>query len=774
MKMKSFHIICLSVVTLLLQSSVLRAQWDYTLHDALNTVMYATDDSEPCCGLSGYAFQSYFPEELYDVSTSYTVFVPTDAAVEDVQALLNLNQWDLLTFSDLPTALSYHIVPGTFLAEDLATISTLPTLEGQSLSIAISGNDVLVDDAQVIESNILADNGVIHVIDQCLAPAGYPEATVVTAISESEDHQLFEQGIYNAYLADYLSENALEAPDDNNGDPTPGPFTVFAPTDEALTAFATANGFANVQDFLTSQYIEDFVERHIIIGYMQSADLNNGETLLALNGDEISIEISGDNSVYVAGTLVETPDLLAYNGVVHSIAGVLPFELPEPSGTCGSWSINLYNWDLDEGWGDATLDVFKNGAFFSATGTNETAEDLNGDDFPDVQGMSTYSFAVNEGDVVDFIFNRNGSTGMGKAYEILNEQGEIIFSSASDLFVAGQWTSAPASVFGLRPCNEESTCGFAELRLTDDSQEGWMGGTFAISSESQPDILMDFSYSYTEHLQSTINSGSIFRAFVPVAEGEVDFVIVNEPFEYAELCGYTVLDVNGQVVVDQDSEAQVPQSEYDIEICSDALEAGGCNATFDVVQATSDDGENLPSFVEIIIYDINPNASYSWSFGDGGTSAYTLPFWTYEENGPYEVCLTVTDLNAGCSETYCDSVSVDEFGILVGAGLPLTGFTINVIDGGESNETSSLDDGTSVQTAISLYPNPTGETTFVDGIPLSTSWNGSIFSSTGSTAKTLSGVGPSKVSVEGLIPGLYVLKIVEDGGRRHTARLVIQ
>ena len=227
-------------------------------------------------------------------------------------------------------------------------------------------------------------------------------------------------------------------------------------------------------------------------------------------------------------------------------------------------------------------------------------------------------------------------------------------------------------------------------------------------------------------------------------------------------------------MVDQDSEAQVPQSEYDIEICSDALEAGGCNATFDVVQATSDDGENLPSFVEIIIYDINPNASYSWSFGDGGTSAYTLPFWTYEENGPYEVCLTVTDLNAGCSETYCDSVSVDEFGILVGAGLPLTGFTINVIDGGESNETSSLDDGTSVQTAISLYPNPTGETTFLDGIPLSTSWNGSIFSSTGSTAKTLSGVGPSKVSVEGLIPGIYVLTIVEDGGRRHTARLVIQ
>ena len=773
-KMKSFHIICLSIVALLLQSSAIRAQWDYTLHDALGTVMYATDDSEPCCFLSGYAFQSYFPEELYDVSTSYTVFVPSDAAVDDVQALLNLNQWDFLSFSDLPAALSYHIVPGTFLAEDLATTSSLATLEGQSLSISSTGESVLVNGAQVIESNILADNGVIHIIDQCLAPAGYPEATVVTAIAESEDHELFEQGIFNAFLADYLSQNALEAPDDNNGDPTPGPFTVFAPTDDALTAFATANGFANVQDFLTSQYIEDFVERHIVIGYMQSSDLINGETLTALNGDEITIEVSGDNSIYVAGTLVETPDLLAYNGVVYSIAGVLPFELPEPSGTCGSWSINLYNWDLDEGWGDATLDVFKNGAFFSATGTNETAEDLNGDGFPDVQGMSTYSFSVNDGDVVDFIFNRNGSTGMGKAYEILNEQSEIIFSSASDLFVAGEWTSAPASVFGLRPCNEESTCGYAELRLIDDSQEGWMGGTLAISSESQPDILMDFSYSYTEHLQSTINSGSIFRAFVPVAEGEVDFVIVNEPFGYAELCGYTVLDVNGQVVVDQDSEAQAPLSVEGIEICSDIVETEGCNATFDVVQSTSTDGENLPSFVEIIIYDINPNASYSWSFGDGGTSAYTLPFWTYEENGPYEVCLTVTDLNDGCSATFCDSVSVDEFGILVGAGLPLTGFTINVIDGGESNETSSLNDIASSQTAISIYPNPTNGVTFVDGIAFNTSWNGAIFNSNGTMVKTCSGVGPAPISFESLGSGLYLLSIDAVDGRHHASRIVVE
>jgi PKD repeat protein len=178
--------------------------------------------------------------------------------------------------------------------------------------------------------------------------------------------------------------------------------------------------------------------------------------------------------------------------------------------------------------------------------------------------------------------------------------------------------------------------------------------------------------------------------------------------------------------------------------------------------------------VDIIIYDVNPNASYSWSFGDGGTSAYPFPFWTYDENGPYEVCLTVTDLSAGCSASFCDSVSVDEFGILVGAGLPLSGFTINVVDGGESNETSGLEDVSIAQTSISIYPNPTKGMTFVDGIAANASWKGTIFNSNGSVAKTCSGVGPETVSLEELSPGLYLFSLDMAAGGRHTSRIVVE
>ena len=87
------------------------AQWGYTLHDAMSSIMYATDSvPEPCCFNSGYILQGFNNEELSDQDSEYTVFVPNQEAVEEVLALMNLNQWDMTGFSDLPVALNYHIV----------------------------------------------------------------------------------------------------------------------------------------------------------------------------------------------------------------------------------------------------------------------------------------------------------------------------------------------------------------------------------------------------------------------------------------------------------------------------------------------------------------------------------------------------------------------------------------------------------------------------------------------------------------------------------------
>lgn len=97
----------------------------------------------------------------------FTVFAPTDdafAALPDgtVEALLD----------DIPTLtaiLTYHVVPGTVMSTDLSDGMMAATVNGQEVTIGV-GDVVTVDGATVIQADIEASNGVIHVIDAVILP----------------------------------------------------------------------------------------------------------------------------------------------------------------------------------------------------------------------------------------------------------------------------------------------------------------------------------------------------------------------------------------------------------------------------------------------------------------------------------------------------------------------------------------------------------------------------------------------------------------------------
>lgn len=99
---------------------------------------------------------------------SLTVFAPTDDAFAKIPAT-TLASW-MEDTSKLKRILMYHVVPGDVRSDDLSQIDEAPTLEGSVLSID-SSDGVKVNDAHVLKSDILADNGVIHVIDKVLMPA---------------------------------------------------------------------------------------------------------------------------------------------------------------------------------------------------------------------------------------------------------------------------------------------------------------------------------------------------------------------------------------------------------------------------------------------------------------------------------------------------------------------------------------------------------------------------------------------------------------------------
>ena len=102
----------------------------------------------------------------------FTVFAPTDAAFAalpegTVESLLKPENRDQLV-----AVLTYHVVPGKVTAAEVVNLSEAGTVNGANVTISSSYGKVRVDGANVVQADVLASNGVIHVIDQVILPQG--------------------------------------------------------------------------------------------------------------------------------------------------------------------------------------------------------------------------------------------------------------------------------------------------------------------------------------------------------------------------------------------------------------------------------------------------------------------------------------------------------------------------------------------------------------------------------------------------------------------------
>ncbi len=100
----------------------------------------------------------------------FTVFAPTDEAFAKLPkgTLENL----LKDKEKLAAVLTYHVVPGKVMAADVAGLKSAKTVQGQSITINTGGSGVKVDSANVVKTDIMTSNGVIHVIDTVILPKG--------------------------------------------------------------------------------------------------------------------------------------------------------------------------------------------------------------------------------------------------------------------------------------------------------------------------------------------------------------------------------------------------------------------------------------------------------------------------------------------------------------------------------------------------------------------------------------------------------------------------
>ena len=142
----------------------------------------------------------------------FTVFAPTD----DAFAKLPAGTVDAL-LADIPALtdiLLYHVVPGELLAEDVVLLDRAETLLGENVMIKVQDGNVFINDSLVVITNIVADNGVIHVIDTVLQTPGKLGTLFDVAMAD---------GRFTTLVTAVQQAGLVE---DVSGE---GPFTVFAP-----------------------------------------------------------------------------------------------------------------------------------------------------------------------------------------------------------------------------------------------------------------------------------------------------------------------------------------------------------------------------------------------------------------------------------------------------------------------------------------------------------------------------------------------------------------
>jgi uncharacterized surface protein with fasciclin (FAS1) repeats len=98
----------------------------------------------------------------------FTVFAPTDKAFAKlpkgtVEALLK-------DIPKLTAILTYHVVPGKVMAEQVVNLDEAPTVNGDMLRIRVGNGGVQINDSNVVKTDVLATNGVIHVVDTVILP----------------------------------------------------------------------------------------------------------------------------------------------------------------------------------------------------------------------------------------------------------------------------------------------------------------------------------------------------------------------------------------------------------------------------------------------------------------------------------------------------------------------------------------------------------------------------------------------------------------------------
>jgi transforming growth factor-beta-induced protein len=303
MRKIQFAIVALAMVTVFASCS---KDEDTKMPDSKNIVQTASSD--PQFSLLTAALTKAGLVSALEGTGPFTVFAPTNDAFNTLFTQLGVSGLDELSAETLKPILLNHVVSGNIKAADIitgyaATLNNTAPGQNQVKVFIQKTSKVTVDGSEVIVADVMASNGVIHAIDKVILPAN-----VVSHAINNPDFSILVQAVVKAGLVDALS--------------AAGPFTIFAPTNEAFNTLFAVLGVSGISD-LTAEQLTPILLYHVVPGNILASQVTTGNVPTLKEGSTISVVANNMGVKLNNNSNVIATDVQGTNGVIHAIDAVI-------------------------------------------------------------------------------------------------------------------------------------------------------------------------------------------------------------------------------------------------------------------------------------------------------------------------------------------------------------------------------------------------------------------------------------------------------------------
>jgi uncharacterized surface protein with fasciclin (FAS1) repeats len=229
-----------------------------------------------------------------------TVFAPDNAAF--AAAGITPDVINSLTADEVEAILAYHVLGQRVSSSAVPVSDAVATLNGENLYASRNTNGVFVNGIKVKQADVLASNGIIHVIEGVLLP---PTENIAEIVTRDPSFSFLLEALQKTGLAATFTQ--------------PGKYTVFAPTNDAFRAAGIDDINAVPVDVLTA-----VLKYHVIGTNVFASDLVNGATAQTLQGGTVTVNATPAANVKISSSAnpasgITTANIVATNGVIHVI-----------------------------------------------------------------------------------------------------------------------------------------------------------------------------------------------------------------------------------------------------------------------------------------------------------------------------------------------------------------------------------------------------------------------------------------------------------------------